>query len=53
MPSTTMIDRCKNLHHGGIVTSRSSFSYFAATATTHHYLMVSLTGRRGAMTDLA
>jgi hypothetical protein len=53
MPSTTMIKRCKNLHHGGIVTSRSSSSYFAATATTHHYLMMSLTVRRGAMTDLA
>jgi hypothetical protein len=53
MPSTTMIDRCKNLHHEGIVTSLFSSSYFATTAATHHSLMMSLTGQRGAMTDLA
>jgi hypothetical protein len=53
MPSTTMIDRCKNLHCGGIVTSFSSSSYFATTTATHHSLMMSLTGQCGAKTDLA
>jgi hypothetical protein len=48
-----MINRCKNLHHRGIVTSLSFSSYFAATTATHHSLMMSLTGQRGAMTDLA
>jgi hypothetical protein len=53
MTSTAMIDRCKNLHRGGIATSRSSSSHFATTAATHHSLMMSLPRRRGAMTNLA
>jgi hypothetical protein len=48
-----MIDRCKNLHRGGIATSCPSSSYFAATAATHHSLMMSLPRQRSAMTHLA
>jgi hypothetical protein len=53
MPSTTMIVRCDDSHRGGIVTSRSSSSYFATTAATYRFPMMFLSGRRGAMTELA
>jgi hypothetical protein len=35
-----MIDRCANSPVVGIISSRSSYSYFAAAATTHHSLMI-------------
>jgi hypothetical protein len=39
------------MHVVGIVSSRSSSSYFAATATTHLSPTMSLPGRRSIMTD--
>ncbi len=39
------------MHVVGIISSRSSFSYFAATATTHLSPMMSLPGRRSITTD--
>jgi hypothetical protein len=53
MESRDLIDRCTNSPIGGILTSCSSSSCFAAAAATYHSPVMSLPGPRGTTTDSA
>jgi hypothetical protein len=53
MTATAMINQGMNLPVEGIVTSCSSSSYFAATATMHHPPAMSLPEQCSITTDLA